>query len=71
MGVGVVAAMAYEPARDTGLVALDTQHLFEASTTRVGLRRGAFLRQYAYRLIEMFAPNLSEQQIASQLRDAA
>lgn len=71
MGVGVVAAMAYDPARDTELVALDTQHLFEASTTRIGLRKGAFLRQYAYRLIEMFAPQLTEQQIASQLRETA
>jgi LysR family cys regulon transcriptional activator len=35
----------------------------------VGLRKGAFLRQYAYRLIEMFAPQLTEQQIASQLRE--
>jgi len=71
MGVGVVAAMAYDPKRDTELVALDTQHLFAASTTRVGLRRGAFLRQYAYRLLEMFAPHLNEQQIASHLREAA
>ena len=69
MGVGVVAGMAYDPKRDSELVALDTQHLFEASTTRVGLRKGAFLRQYAYRLIEMFAPQLTEQQIASQLRE--
>jgi LysR family transcriptional regulator, cys regulon transcriptional activator len=64
-----VAAMAYDPKRDSELVALDTQNLFDASTTRVGLRRGAFLRQYAYRLIEMFAPHLTEQQIASQLRE--
>jgi len=69
MGVGIVAAMAYDPKRDSELVALDTEHLFDASTTRVGLRKGAFLRQYAYRLIEMFAPQLSEQQIASQLRE--
>jgi LysR family cys regulon transcriptional activator len=69
MGIGVVAAMAYDPQRDTGLVALDTQHLFEASTTRVGLRKGAFLRAYAYRLIEMFAPHLSEAEIAGQLRE--
>ncbi|WP_233863435.1 CysB family HTH-type transcriptional regulator [Paraburkholderia adhaesiva] len=71
MGVGVVAAMAFDPERDTGLVALDTQNLFEASTTRIGLRKGAFLRQYAYRLIEMFAPQLTEQQIAGQLRETA
>ena len=70
MGIGVVAAMAYDPQRDTGLVALDTQHLFEASTTRVGLRKGAFLRAYAYRLIEMFAPHLNEAEIAGLLREA-
>ncbi len=35
-----VAAMAYDPKRDTELVALDTEHLFEASTTRLGLRKG-------------------------------
>ncbi|HEV3104667.1 MAG TPA: CysB family HTH-type transcriptional regulator [Trinickia sp.] len=71
MGVGIVAAMAYDPKRDAELVALDTQHLFEQSTTRVGLRRGAFLRSYAYRLIEMFAPRLSEAQITEQLQEAA
>ena len=53
-----------------GAVALDTQHLFEASTTRVGLRKGAFLRAYAYRLIEMFAPHLNEAEIAGLLREA-
>jgi LysR family cys regulon transcriptional activator len=68
MGVGIVAAMAYDATRDTGLVELDTQHLFESSTTRVGLRKGAFLRSYAYRLIEMFAPHLTETEIAGHLR---
>ena len=71
MGIGIVAAMAYDAKRDTELVALDTQHLFEANTTRVGLRKGAFLRAYAYRLIEMFAPQLDEAEIASQLSEAA
>ncbi|MGN6653155.1 CysB family HTH-type transcriptional regulator [Trinickia sp.] len=71
MGVGIVAAMAYDPKRDTELVALDTQHLFEGSTTRVGLRKGAFMRAYAYRFIEMFAPQLSEAGMAGQLREAA
>ncbi|HEX7685232.1 MAG TPA: CysB family HTH-type transcriptional regulator [Trinickia sp.] len=71
MGVGVVAAMAYDPKRDAELVALDTQHLFEGSTTRVGLRKGAFMRAYAYRFIEMFAPDLAEADMAGQLREAA
>ena len=71
MGVGIVAAMAYDAKRDAELVALDTQHLFEPNTTRVGLRKGAFLRSYAYRLIEMFAPHLTEAEISGQLREAA
>ncbi|MDG0023059.1 CysB family HTH-type transcriptional regulator [Trinickia sp. Y13] len=71
MGVGIVAAMAHDPKRDTELVALDSQHLFEGSTTRVGLRKGAFMRAFAYRFIEMFAPHLSENDIAGQLREAA
>jgi LysR family cys regulon transcriptional activator len=70
-GVGIVAAMAYDPKRDSELVALDTQHLFEPSTTLVGLRHGAFLRGYAYRLIEMFAPHLSRDVILGKLREAA
>ena len=56
MGVGIVAAMAHDAKRDSELVALDLQHLFEGSTRRVGLRKGAFMRAYAYRFIEMFAP---------------
>ncbi|HEY3538347.1 MAG TPA: CysB family HTH-type transcriptional regulator [Trinickia sp.] len=71
MGVGIVAAMAYDSKRDTGLVALDSQHLFAASTTRVGVRKGAILRAYAYRLIEMFAPELAGTDITGKLREAA
>jgi LysR family transcriptional regulator, cys regulon transcriptional activator len=71
MGVGIVAAMAYDPKRDSELVALDTQQLFKASTTRVGLRKGAILRAYAYRLIEMFAPQLAEIDITGRLGEAA
>jgi LysR family cys regulon transcriptional activator len=71
MGVGIVAAMAYDPKRDAGLVALDSQHLFAASTTRVGVRKGAILRAYAYRLIEMFAPELAGADITGKLREAA
>lgn len=71
LGVGIVAAMAYDPKRDSELVALDTRHLFEPSTTRIGLRKGAFLRAYAYRLIEMFAPHLTEAEVSGQLREVA
>ncbi len=60
MGVGIIASMAFDPARDLGLRALDARHLFENSTTRIGIRRGAFLRQYTYDFIALFAPHLNK-----------
>ncbi len=59
LGVGVLAKMAFDPVRDSNLRAIDASHLFEPSTTRIGIRRGAFLRRYVYDFIEMFAPHLT------------
>ncbi len=56
MGVGIVAQMAYDPVRDQGLAKLDASHLFAPSTTRLALRRNAFLRGYVYAFIALFAP---------------
>ena len=62
-GIGIIASMAYDPAVDTELVALDASHLFEASTTKIGFRRGTYLRGYMYDFISMFAPHLSRDMI--------
>jgi LysR family cys regulon transcriptional activator len=70
LGVGILAAMAVDPARDLELVALDTHGMFEPNTTRIGVRNGTYLRAYAYRLIEMFAPHLHEDEIRQRLIDA-
>jgi LysR family cys regulon transcriptional activator len=51
--------MAYDPKRDRPLRAIDASHLFEPSVTRIGIRRNAYLRGYAYDFIEMFAPHLT------------
>lgn len=59
LGVGILAKMAFDPERDTNLRALDASHLFESSTTRIGIPRNAYLRRYIYDFIEMFAPHLS------------
>ncbi|GGC03035.1 CysB family transcriptional regulator [Marinobacterium zhoushanense] len=59
LGVGIVASMAYEPGPDDDLVALDASHLFEASTTKIGFRKGTFLRGYMYDFIRLFAPHLT------------
>lgn len=59
LGVGIVARMAYDPKQDSDLVTLDASHLFEPSATRIGFRRGTFLRGYMYDFIELFAPHLT------------
>ena len=59
LGIGIVAAMAYEESKDSDLVALDASHLFDSSVTRIGCRKGTFLRGFMYEFIEDFAPHLT------------
>lgn len=59
LGVGIVAYMAFNPDRDRQLRAIDASHLFESSTTHMGIRRNTYLRGYMYAFIEMFAPRLT------------
>ena len=60
LGVGIIAKMAYDPQLDSDLVALDAAHLFEPSITRIGFRRGTFLRGFMYDFIASFAPHLTK-----------
>lgn len=59
LGVGIVAAIAFDAERDRTLRALDARHLFEVNLTRLAIRRGAWLRGYVYVFIEAFAPTLT------------
>jgi LysR family cys regulon transcriptional activator len=52
LGVGIIAAMAFDATRDSGLKSLDASHLFPPNTTRIAVRRGHYLRGYAYRFLE-------------------
>jgi LysR family cys regulon transcriptional activator len=61
LGIGIVADMAYDEKLDTDLVKLDVNHLFSPSMTKIGYRRGTFLRGYMYDFIELFAPHLTRQ----------
>ncbi len=67
MGVGIVAQMAYDPDRDRAFVKLDAGHLFAPSTTRLAVRRGAFLRGYVYAFIRLFAPALDRAKVDAAL----
>jgi LysR family transcriptional regulator, cys regulon transcriptional activator len=68
LGVGILAKMAFDAKRDTNLRAIDASHLFESSTTRLGIKRGAYLRRYAYDFIELFAPHLARPTIERAVR---
>ena len=59
LGVGIAATLAFNEAEDRGLRALDASHLFDYSVTKIGFRRGTFLRGYMYDFIEQFAPHLT------------
>lgn len=71
LGVGVIASMAIDPNIDKDLVAIDAGHLFAHSTTKIGFRKGSFLRSYMYDFIQHFAPHLTRDVVekAVALRD--
>jgi LysR family cys regulon transcriptional activator len=71
LGIGIVATMAFDPKADRNLRAVDAAHLFESATTRIGIRRNAWLRGYAYGFIELFAPHLTRKMVMAALAGEA
>jgi len=70
MGVGIIAAIAFDEARDSALRAIDARHLFASNMTRVALKRGAFPRAYVYDFIETFASPLNRELVERSLAAA-
>ncbi len=69
MGVGIIASIALDAERDAHLRMLDARHLFEINLTRLAIRRGTWLRGYAYRFIETFAPTLTRAVVESAVNE--
>jgi len=67
LGVGILANMAFDAKRDKNLRSIDASHLFEASTTRIGISRNSYIRSYIFDFIEMFAPHLDHASIQAKL----
>lgn len=67
MGIGIIASMAFNPAKDTDLRLLKCGRLFGANTTYIALRHGHYLRSFAYRFIELCSPKLDEATIRAGL----
>ena len=60
LGVGIVASMAYDKTLDSELTCLDASHLFDSSVTRIGFRKGTYLRTYMFDFMKIFAPHLQK-----------
>jgi len=58
MGVGIVAAMAYEKNFDKDLQSIDCSELFPRCTTWVGFSKDHYLRTYMYDFLKMLSPHL-------------
>lgn len=69
MGIGIVASIAFDPERDRLLRAIDARHLFEINLTRIAVRRGIWLRDYAYHFIESFVPTLTPNVVRKKLNE--
>ena len=67
MGIGIIASMAFNPAKDSDLRLLKCDHLFDANTTYIALRHGHYLRSFAYRFIELCSPTLDESSVRARL----
>ncbi|KFC65672.1 MULTISPECIES: CysB family HTH-type transcriptional regulator [unclassified Massilia] len=68
MGVGIVASMAFDHGRDKGMRAIEASHLFAPNVTRLAVRKGSYLRAYAYHFIERFAQGYTRSDIEKALQ---
>lgn len=68
LGVGIVASMAIEHHRNSGLRVLEATHLFAPNVTRLAVRRGAYLRSYTCDFILQFAPGLRRADIEQAMK---
>lgn len=67
LGIGIIASMAYDEARDTNLRLLPSTDLFPDNTTRIAARREHYLRGYVYRFIEECAVELTESMVKTAI----
>ena len=68
LGIGIIAAVAFDEKRDQLLCTADIGHLFGTMTTRIAVRRGSTLRGFAYVFIELFSPQLTRAVVDATLK---
>ena len=68
LGIAVLSAAVFDPARDLKLRAIPAGHLFELSTTRVLVRRRRVLRGPELELVRLCTPQSTARQIEQALQ---
>ncbi|MBF0273136.1 MAG: CysB family HTH-type transcriptional regulator [Magnetococcales bacterium] len=68
LGVGIVAEMAYDPARDKNLEAIHVGSLFGMNTTRIGIKKGTHVARYVIDFMEQVAPRKKRSEIEAVLQ---
>ena len=68
LGIGLLAGIAFDAARDKHLRSIDAGHLFPEKTTYLAIRKGAYLRGFVYEFIELFAPALKRDVVERALK---
>ncbi len=63
LGVGIIASLAFDRERDRQLKCFEAGKLFPVNTTRVAIRRGAYLRDFTFAFIESFARDLTRERV--------
>jgi LysR family cys regulon transcriptional activator len=59
LGIAILATMAYDPERDTGIAARPLGHLMPTSTVQIVLRSNTYLRPFLLEFIKSIAPHLT------------
>jgi LysR family cys regulon transcriptional activator len=67
LGVGILADKAFDADRDRGLQLINAEHLFEANTVWLGLKRSQLQRNYVWRFIELCNQSLSINEIKEKV----
>lgn len=68
LGVAILPGVAFDPARDRGLRALDASHLFEPTLVCVQIQRNHYVRDYMFDFIQMVAPQWRRAAIVDAMR---
>ncbi len=71
LGVGIIAAIAYDAERDKALCAIPAGHLFGRNTTHLAIKKGSYLRDYVYRFIQLLAPGFDREMMDRLLKQGS